>query len=210
MKTLIDRSLSWLRWLVLPQPWWVVVGVAALIVAVLLCLQGSEWASSFAVVYQVAGAVLAVAQFVSLQRGLNPGWLTAEIRAWWDARPIRRTHRAGASQTVAWSFASSGRISVSPEAGTPHDEQLLLIWAALKTMTTDMDKIDQEAKRQHAHLLKQLESNHAAALEAAEEAKKKVSTALTSAPLMAVIGFWLILLGLGMQVWLAVPAARIG
>lgn len=72
-------------------------------------------------------------------------------------------------------------------------------------MTTEMDKIDQEAKRQHAHLLKQLESNHAAALEAAEEAKKKVSTALTSAPLMAVIGFWLILLGLGMQVWLAAP-----
>lgn len=205
MNTLLNRSLRWLRWLVLPPPWWLVSGIVGLLVAVVLCLQNSQWASTVAVAYQVAGAVLAVAQFVSLQRRLNPGWLTSEIRAWWDARPIRRMHRVGASQAVAWSVAYPGRVSVSPAAGTPHDEQLLLIWAALKTMTTEMDKIDQEAKRQHAELLKQLESKHATALEAAEEAKKKVSTALTSAPLMAVIGFWLILLGLGMQVWLAAP-----
>lgn len=206
LSILFQRARGWLKWLVLPQPRWVVLGVVALVVAVEMCLTASPWAAAFAVAYQVAGAVLAVAQFVSLQQGLNPGWLLRELREWWAARPIRRTYRVDARQAGSWSIGSPVRLSVWPGAGTPHEEQLKLIWDKLKTMTTEIDEMGQDLKRQESQLIQRLERYHSAAIAAAEAAKESLSSALTSAPLMAVTGFWLILLGLGMQVWLAVVA----
>lgn len=197
----------WLRWLFLPPPWWIAGGFVVLLGAVWLCAAASPLAPAMAVAYQIGGAVLAVWQFVSLQKGLNHGreWLTREVREWWGKRPTRRKHVLS-SLPGAWSVSSaSGQISVWPGEGAPQDEQLRQIWVKLKELTADVDKMDQAQKRHFGELTQLLDRNHKEALAAAEEAKRSVSSALTSAPLKAVFGFWLILLGLGMQVWLALP-----
>ncbi len=198
------RARGWLRWLLLPPPRWVLLGVVALGAAVYLCLTASPWAAAFAVAYEVAGALLAVAQFVSLQQGLNSGWLTREVREWWQARPRTRHYQLKAEGAGARISGSAARLSVWPGASASHDEQLRLIWDKLKALDGDIERLGQDTKRQHNELEARLVQNHADALAAAEETKRGISSALTSAPLMAVAGFWLILLGLGMQVWLAV------
>lgn len=64
----------------------------------------------------------------------------------------------------------------------------------------------QENNLEHEELTQRFERHQSAALAAAEDTKFRLSSALTSAPLMAVFGLWLILVGLGMQLWLAIPA----
>lgn len=198
----------WLLWVALPPPWWVVGSFVAAVWAVWLCIGPSPWAPASSVFYQIAGAVLAVWQFVSLQNGLHQGadrgWLTREVREWWAKRPVRRHHVLSGQPASISITASAGSASVWPGAGTSHDEQLRIIWDKLKTLTADMGQMSQEMRQKHDELRRRIEEHHAEALAAAEETKRRLSSALTSAPLKAVFGLWMILLGQGMQLWLAV------
>lgn len=203
MKSLLAQCRRWLQWLIAPAPWWVVLMVAALAGALYLLIQKSSWASPAAAAYQLAGALLAVVQYVKLQEELNSGWTTKEIRSWWSARPVRRTHEVKPVNMMSGSSASSSRATGELRAGASHDEQLLVIWTTLKALDAEVVKLGQDTKRQLADLSQRVDQHHKEAQKAAETVRREVGTALTSAPLMAVTGFCLILLGSAMQVWLA-------
>lgn len=200
------RTRQWLWWLALPPPWWIVGSLLAFLVAVWLGMNASPWAPAVAVLYQVGGAVLAVWQFMSLHRELNSEWLTREVLEWWAKRPMRRHVVINVEPSSLSLSAPEGRVSVWPSADASHDEQLRIVWDKLKTLTSEVGQMRQENNLEHEELTQRFERHQSAALAAAEDTKFRLSSALTSAPLMAVFGLWLILVGLGMQLWLAIPA----
>lgn len=186
------------------------MAVAGLIFAGKLCLSKSDWTGLFAVLYEVAGAALAVAQFVSLQNGMNQGWLTREIRQWWKSRPGKAVTAHGSGTGMGAMGAARARASGSMQRTESTEEQLRLIWQKLSVTETMLGKLEEDIKLQREDFVKRLEVVRSEARTLAEEAEQRVSRSITSAPLQTAVGLWLILLGLGMQVWLAVPPARIG
>lgn len=196
----------WLRWIALPPPWWVALSLVATVCAIWLCIGPSPWAPAVAVLYQVGGAVLAVWQFVSLQRGLNPGWLTHEVRDWWAKRPRKPrpiTANVNAEAGMKWSVGAS----VTASALGTVEEQLQEVQKRLGLMDAQVQQLQNDLKRQKEYLEERLERVHSAAQEFSKAAETRISKTITSAPLQTALGLWLILLGSSMQVWLALPAA---
>lgn len=194
----------WLVWVSLPPPWWVAGGLAATVSAIWLCVGPSRWAAAIAVLFQVGGAILAVWQFVELQQGLNPGWLTREVRDWWEKRPRKPrpiTATVNAEADMKWSV----RASVTASSLGTVEEQLQEVQKRLGLMDAQVRQLQNELKRQKEYLEERLERAHSAAQEFSKAAEARISKTITSAPLQTALGLWLILLGSGMQVWLALP-----
>lgn len=193
----------WILWAAKPPPWLLVVGVVASVVAVSLCAMTPKWGAVVAVVYQAAGAVLAVAQFASLQQRLNPGWLTREVREWWEQRPREIPPIVGSVNITLGPITGRAYGSSAPPDSTPVEEQLRKIWQKLAVTDSTMVRLEDDLKLQKEDFNQRLEESQNAARGFALSTEERLSTAITSAPLQAAIGFWLILLGAGMQIYLA-------
>ncbi len=68
-----------------------------------------------------------------------------------------------------------------------------------------LSKLGDDIRLQMEHSEKQLGALRGEAQSFAAATEQRLSETLTSAPLQAAIGFWLILLGLSMQLWHAWP-----
>lgn len=202
---MFDGARRWLRWIALPPPLWVAGSLAATVCAIWLCIGPSPWAAAVAVLYQVGGAVLAVWQFVSLQRGLNPGWLTREAREWWDKRPRKVNATAAGAHIVLEPATARAYGYVTHASDEPADEQLRQIWRKLGEFESNMKRLDDDVKLQEKLFDRRLASLRGEALSFTKAAEERLSQSITSAPLQAAVGLWLLLLGAGMQVWLALP-----
>lgn len=205
LSNLLGLMLRWLQWTALPPPWWVAGGLVATVGALWLCFVTSPWAPAVAALYQVGGAVLAVWQFVALQQGLNPGWLVRELREWWARRPRKLPPITANSNITLEGVTVRAFASVTNPAEGTVEEQLLHVRRTLGTMESNLLRLEDDMKLQRKYFAEQLEAARQSALGFSKEAEQRLAKSLTSAPLMAVIGFWLILLGAAMQVWLALP-----
>lgn len=195
----------WFRWLTLPPPWWIALGFVAAVGAVWLCASASRWAPAVAVLYQVGGAVLAVWQFISLQQDLNPEWLTREVRDWWTKRPRKLNATAAGAHIVLEPATARAYGCVTHASDEPAEEQLRQIWRKLGEFESNMRRMDDDVKLQEKLFDKRLVSLRGEALSFTKAAEERLSQSITSAPLQAAVGLWLLLLGTGMQVWLALP-----
>lgn len=204
-RTRIRRANQWLRWAALPPPWWIFLGAVAALSAVILCSTASPWGPAIAVAYQIAGAALAVAQFVSLQQGLSRGWLTREVLEWWSKRPVKRPPITATLTAALAGSTVRGYASVTKPAKGTTEEQLREIWQRLSTTDSMLSKLGDDIRLQMEHSEKQLGALRGEAQSFAAATEQRLSETLTSAPLQAAIGFWLILLGLSMQLWHAWP-----
>lgn len=196
---------QWLRWMALPPPLWVAGSLAATVCAIWLCIGLSPWAPAVAVLYQVGGAVLAVWQFVSLQQGLNPGWLTREAREWWAQRPRKLPPITASANITLEGITAQGYASATNPAEGTIEEQLLNVQRKLGAMESTLLRLEDGMKVQRQQIAEQLEAAHRTALAFSKAAEQRLSQSITSAPLQTALGLWLILLGSGMQVWLALP-----
>lgn len=195
----------WLQWVALPPPWWVGLGIAAAAMAVWLCISASPWAAAVAVLFQVAGAAMALWQFVTLQQGLNPGWLTKEVREWWSRRPRKIPPITASANVTLPDITVRAYASVTNGVEGTVEEQILQVRKKLSALESNLLRVEAEMKVQEQHFAEQMEVHHQAALGFSKAAEQRLSQSLTSAPIQASVGFWLILLGLVMQVWLALP-----
>jgi len=202
---LFQRARGWLRWLLLPPPWWVLLGVLAAIVAVSLCFTASRWGPVVSVLFEVAGASLAIAQFVSLQQNLNSGWLTRQVREWWEQRPRKREAIGMAASITLEGATARGYASVTRAAQDTPEEQLRQIWQKLGVVDSTLQRFQDDLKLQEQQFEKRLEVVRGEALTFSKAAEQRLGETITSAPLQSTVGFWLILLGLSMQAWQALP-----
>jgi len=207
-RTVLEWISLWFLWSRQPPPWWVLLGAVAAGAAVFLLYTASPWGAAAAVLYQVLGAALALAQFVGLQQGLNPGWLTRELRQWWAARPKKPVTVRGGLEAVEEGDRLTANVDVTDPRTEPTEEQLRLIWKKLSEYASQLHQHGEDIKQQREDFDKQLGVVHKQAQASSKDAEQRLSQAITSAPLQAAVGFWLILLGLGMQLWLAVAALQ--
>lgn len=165
--------------------------------------RGTRWYEVLSAVYQFAGIFLALWQALQLRTQLGQEPVRTLLLRGLRRRPAPVTVNAAVSGVVVYSAVGGVDVTVIDDNASVED-QLKELRGELGRLKHQLASAETELKAHKNATTSALSELRSSSGQHAQQLQKEIAQAVTSSPLIAIFGVWLVIVGTWMQLMMAV------